>query len=126
MKRIDPTVLKETIYISYFSLAASVAMQSVFLVCDKWDYTVLLGNLLGYIAAVGNFLLLGITVQNAVSREEKEAKNLIKISQRLRLLTLFAFATIGYLIPIFNTVSVVIPLLFPRIAIALRPIFIKK
>ena len=126
MKKINETVLKETIYIAVFTLILSVLMQSVFLILGKWDYTVVLGNFLGFIAASGNFLLLGITVQNAVLKEEKEAKNLMKLSQTLRLLLLFVIAIIGYCFSIFNTVSVVVPYLFPRIAIALRPCFDKK
>jgi len=77
MKKIDATVLKETGFIAAFTLILSLLMQSVFLIIGKWDYTVLLGNLLGYLAAVGNFFLLGLTVQSAVEKEEKEAKSLI-------------------------------------------------
>lgn len=126
MKKIDPTVLREFGYISAFTVIFSVLMQSVFLIIGKWDYTVLLGNLLGAAAAVGNFLLLGITVQTALDKEEKDAKNLMKISQTGRMFMLFAVAMIGYLVPIFNVIAVVIPYLFPRIAIALRPLFMKK
>ena len=74
MKKIDPTVLKETGYIATMVMIFSLLLQSVFLIIGKWDYTVLLGNALGFVAAVGNFLLLGITVQNAVLKEEKDAK----------------------------------------------------
>lgn len=126
MKKIDSTVLKETIYIAVFTFILSVLMQSVFLIIGKWDYTILLGNLLGYIAAVGNFLFLGITIQKAVLKEENDAKYLIKLSQTIRLLAMFAIAIIGYYFHIFNTITVVIPYLFPRIAIALRPYFDKK
>ena len=85
----------------------------------------LLGNLLGFSATVGNFFLMGLTVQNAVVKEEDEAKKLIKASQQLRLFGMLAVALIGYLVPVFNLYAVVIPYLFPRIAIALRPV-IKK
>ena len=73
MKKIDPTVVKETVYITAFTIIFSMLMQAVFLIVQKWDYTVLLGNLLGIIAVVLNFLLMGITVQNAVLKEEKDA-----------------------------------------------------
>ena len=53
-------------------------------------------------------------------------KNLIKVSQSLRLLMMFAVALIGYLVPVFNTVAVILPFLFPRIAVAVRPLFMKK
>ncbi len=126
MKKIDPTVLKETAYITVFTIIFSMLMQSVFLILQKWDYTVLLGNLLGIIAVVLNFFLMGLTVQNAVQKEEKDAKNLMKLSQTGRLFMMFVFALIGYLVPVFNAIAVVIPFLFPRIAIMLRPFFIKK
>lgn len=126
MKKIDKTVLQETYYIASFVFIFSLLMQSVFLVSGHWDITVLFGNILGFAAAVGNFLLLGITVQSAITKEEKDAKALIKLSQSLRLIMMFAVALIGYLVPIFNIIAVILPFLFPRIAIALRPVFMKK
>ena len=126
MKKIDKTVLNETLYIASFVFIFSLFMQSIFLISGFWDIKVLFGNILGFAAAVGNFLLLGITVQEAVKKEEKDAKNLIKLSQSLRLIMMFAVALIGYVLPIFNIISVIIPFLFPRIAIALRPLFMKK
>lgn len=125
MKKIDPTVIRETRYIFAVTLILSVFMEAVFLVIGKWELSVLLGNILGAAAAVGNFLLLGITVQSAVLKEEKEARNLIKLSQTLRFFMLIAIAIVGYLVPIFNPIAVIIPLLFPRVAIALRPFVIK-
>jgi len=125
MKKIDPTVIRETRYIFAFSLILSVFMEAVFLIIGKWELSVLFGNILGAATAVGNFLLLGITVQSAVLKEEKEARNLIKLSQTLRFFLLIVIAIIGYLVPIFNPIAVIIPLLFPRIAIAFRPFVFK-
>ena len=126
MKKIDSTVINETKYIAAFTIILSVLMQSVFLILGKWDYTVLLGNLLGASAAVGNFLLMGITVQNALGKDEKDAKSLMKLSGSLRMLMLFVVAMVGYLVPVFKVLTVVIPFIFPRIAVTLRPAFNKK
>ncbi len=125
MKKIDPTVLRETSYIAAVCAVLSLLMQSVFLIIGKWDYTVLLGNLLGLLAAVGNFFLMGLTVQSALGKEEKEARRTVKMSQSLRLLMMFFIALIGYLLSVFNTIALIIPFLFPRIAVALRQV-IKK
>ncbi len=125
MKKIDATVLKETANIAAFSVIFSVLMQAVFLVLGYWDYTVLLGNLLGLAAAIGNFLLMGITVQAALDKEEKDARNLMKLSQTLRVLLLFVIAIVAYAVPVFHVLAAVIPYLFPRFAIALR-LLIKK
>lgn len=125
VKKLDPVVKNETIYIASVSLILSLFLQSVFLIIGKWDYTVLLGNIYGVAVTVANFLLMGITVQNAVEKDPEDAKKQIKASQSLRLLLLFVLASIGYIIPVFNILSVIIPYLFPRIAISLRPIFKK-
>jgi len=126
MGNIDKVVIKETKYIAVITIILSALMQSVFLVIGKWTYKCLLGNVLGAFAAVLNFLLMGITVQKAVVKEEKEAKNLMKASQSLRLFMMLLFALVGYLVPAFNLLAVIIPYLFPRIAIVLRPLFIKE
>ena len=126
MKKLDPVVIKESIYIGVISLIFSAIMQSVFLIIGKWDYTVLLGNLLGYFAIIANFIVMGFGVQKAVTKDEKEAKSVMKISQTFRMLFMFVVAIIGHVVPVFNLIAVVIPFLFPRIAIMLRPIFNKK
>ncbi len=126
MKKVDPTVIKETLYIAAMCFIMSIIMQSVFLVFGSWNYTVLLGNALGYLASVGNFFLIGLTVQHSLGLEEKAAKNKIRISQNLRFVMLLIVAVIGYLIPVFNTVALIIPYLFPRLSIALRPLFNKR
>lgn len=126
MEKIDPTVKKETIYIAVFELIFSMLMQAVFLIIGKWNYTVLLGNLLGAFAAVLNFFLMGLGVQKSVNLEQKEASDRIKLSQRLRLLMLVVFAAVGVCLKCFSSVAAIIPLLFPRISIALRPLFNKN
>ncbi len=126
MKRIDPTVRKETRYIAVWMLIFSVLMQAIFLIIGKWDYTVLLGNFLSATVSVLNFFLMGLTVQNALEKDEKDAKNALKLSQTYRTLLLLAVAILGAVLPCFNLWTVLIPMLFPRIAIALRPLFDRK
>lgn len=126
MKKVDKTVMQETIFVFAFILIFSVLMEAVYLILGKWDLSILWGNLLGAFAAGGNFFLLGLTVQSALGKDEKEAKNRMKLSQMLRLLLLFFVALIGYLVPAIEIVAVVIPFIFPRIAVALRYFFIKK
>lgn len=125
-QKIDPIVRKETAYIAVWTLIFSLIMQAVFLIIDRWDYTVLLGNLLGGIATIINFFLLGITVQRAVLKEEKEAKQAMKISNTLRTFLLFIIALIGVLLPCFNTWTTLIPLFFSRFAVMLRPLWDKR
>lgn len=126
MQKVDKTVAKETIYIAVVTLILSMFMQSVFLIIHLWDYTVLLGNVLGYTAAVLNFFLMGLTVQKAVVMSEEDAKTRVKLSQMLRLFMLALFAIAAGVFKCFNLIAFVIPLLFPRIAITFRPLLDKK
>jgi hypothetical protein len=126
MKKVEPVVIKETKYIAACVAVMSVLMQSVFLIIGRWDYTVLLGNVLSASASVLNFFLMGLTVQKAVNRDEKEAKTLMKVSQMYRMLLLLAVAVVGAALPVFNLWAVLIPLLFSRVALAIRPMLGKR
>lgn len=123
--KIDPAVRRETLYVAAWILLLSLLMEAVFLIAGYWNYTVLLGNVLSGAIVLLNFFLMGLTVQKAVTREEKQARNTIRLSQSLRMVILFAAAAIGVLLPVFDTVAVLVPLFFPRIAIALQPLILK-
>lgn len=129
MKRltVDPTVRRETVYIAAWTVGLSVLMQLVFLCIGHWDLTVLFGNLLSAVLAIGNFFLMGLAVQKAVTQEEKQAAATVRMSQVLRMVLLFAVAAIGILLPAcFSPWTVLIPLFFPRIALAFRAFFPSK
>ena len=125
-EKVDKTVIKETLYISVWVLILSAVTQAVFLIIGKWSLSVLFGNLLSGVTGILNFFLMGLTVQAAVIKDEKKAALSMKVSQILRMLLIFAVAAVGVLLDCFNTVTVILPLFFPRIAISFRPIFNKK
>ena len=78
MNKIDPTIKRETAYIAAVTVGLSVLMQTVFFLMNKWTLSVLFGNLLGIAAAVGNFFLMGLTVQRALSEDKKKATRRIR------------------------------------------------
>lgn len=121
MQRPEAAVRRETTYIACVVVILSVFMQAVFLVAGWWRYEVLLGNLWGAAVAILNFFLLAMSVQRAMGQEEKEAAQIIRTSRTTRTFMQFALAVIGALIPVFNIYAVLIPLLFPRVGVALRP-----
>ena len=132
MKKIDPTVKKETLYILLWTLVLSFLMEAVYILAGWWDISVLFGNLIGGAAAVGNFFLLGLSVQSALDKDKKEAKDLMKISQGLRLFGLIAVVIAAYIlskyVPVIeiDIIALVIPYLFPRVAMAIRTLTLKK
>ena len=126
MAKIDGVVAKETRYIAGITIILSILMEAVFLIIGMWSYKVLIGNILGAGVAVANFLLMGITVQNAVQKDEKDAASLMKVSQMLRNLMLLITALLAFLLPFINPAAAIIPLFFPRITILLIPVRDRK
>ena len=125
MSKIDDTVRRETVYIAVWVLILSVIMQAVFLVVGQWKIGVLLSNVLSATAAIANFLIMGITIQKAVDKEQKDAAQMMKFSQSARLFMQFAFAAVGVLL--FNAIiPSIVPLFFLCFAIAFRPYIGKK
>lgn len=126
MKGIDPVVKKETKYIAAWVLVLSALLQAVFLIIGRWDASVLLGNVLSGVAVVANFFAMAMTVSRAVDKDKKDAAQMMKLSSTARLLVLFIVVIVGALLDCFNLWTVLIPLLFPRIAIAFRSLWDKK
>ena len=92
----------------------------------QWDYTVLLGNLLGGVTAVGNFLLMGLMIQKAMRQDEKAAVNTVRLSQGGRLFMQGLVLMLAAVLGCFNIWAAAIPLLIPRVGFTLRQWFGKK
>ena len=123
----DPAVKKETGYITVWVLLLSLLMEAVFLVIRQWDLSVLFGNLGGAALAILNFFLLAFVVSRAVDKgKPEEAAQRVKATATLRLIGVGALSAL--LIGVFktNVFATLIPLLFPRVAIAFRPILDRK
>ncbi|MBQ6894919.1 MAG: hypothetical protein IJN40_05455 [Clostridia bacterium] len=118
----NATVKNETRYIALFCVILSIIMQIVFIAFGKWTYKVILGNILSLIVAILNFFVMGLTVQRAVCLEETDARRLMRSSQNLRNAGIFIAVVIGVVAPCFNTVAVIVPVFFPRIAVSFRPL----
>ncbi len=130
----------------------TVLMIAVFLIIRQFDYTVLLGAILGFAAAVGNFFLMALTVQKVtdgmpqlpkreeetqseeteteteqpLSDEARQAGKQMQLSFLLRMLMLGAVAVLAITAPVFHPWAALLPMLFPRIVIALRSLFETK
>ena len=124
-KKVDPTVKAETRFIALVVLILLALMEAVFLIIGKWDYTVLLGGLYGAAIAVGNFFLMGLTVQKCLTLEPDEAKKRMKLSQQGRLMLMRVLSMIGAALPCFNTVALLVPQFFPRIGVTIRGLTMK-
>ncbi len=125
MKSVSPAVKQETIRIASGTAICTVLMWLVFFILHQtnpekipFDYTVFLAGIGGLLFAVGNFFLMGLTVQKvAAETDEKRARQRMQVSQRQRTLMMLAWGIVALVAPCFNGAAGIIPLLFPSIVI---------
>lgn len=122
----DKTVLKETGILLAGTLILCGVMVGIFAIFRKLNYTVVTGALLGGLASVGNFFLMGLTIQKAVGKDPDNAKKKIQLSYTLRMFALVVVLGIGVYRPEFHWLAVILSALFPRVTILFRSFFLKK
>lgn len=147
--KIEPAVWAETKKIAVGTGVMALLMLAVFLIIGKFDFTVLLGAVLGCAAAIGNFFLMALSVQKAtnsmphlpveeeaeeqdddkdrpLSPEAKKAGQQVQLFYGLRMIGLGLVAIAAVLIPAIHSVAFLVPLLFPRIVISILGILQNK
>ncbi|MBR6954720.1 MAG: ATP synthase subunit I [Clostridia bacterium] len=125
MAGMNPTVRRELGWVTLWTLGLSALMNGIFLLLGKWEMRVLWGTALGCAAAIGNFLLMCLTVEKAVGQEPARAKATVASSQTLRLLMQGAVLVLAFTVKVFHPLAALLPLLFPQLAIRLRPLWKK-
>lgn len=106
------------------------AMLSVFALLGYFDYTVLLGGIIGAVVATGNFFFMAtgisLAADKAQEQDVKGGKALVKGSYLIRILVmlviLFACAKSG----LCNPIALVLPLVFVRPTLTIAEFFRKK
>ncbi len=117
--KLQPAVKKELFHITVGTVVLGAVMNIVFLLIGKWDMPVLYGSLMGCAWAIINFLLLGISVQFATAESsESRSKLKLQLSYSLRMIGTIIIVVLGVKLSCFSWISTVIPLLFPRLTIA--------
>lgn len=127
---IQKAVRDETIRMTQGTVLCSCVMFILFWVGHYFlpdlvplDYRVVLGTLAGSAVAIANFFLLALTVQKAADlQDEKAVRRLVQASYTRRMLLQGAWVIGALLLPCFNWVAAVLPLIFPRITIFLLQI----
>ena len=119
-ERIQPAVRKETEHVMVYTAVGVAAMWCVFLILHlvlpkkvPFDYTVILGGLFGGAVAVLNFFLMGMAV------EEAAAKRWIQASYSQRNMMQMLWVILAIVLPCFQFVAGILPLLIPGTAIKL-------
>ena len=136
--KLSPALKKELKNVSLYVLIGLALMFGVFflLMCifpeikDMEEFQfwrILLGGFGGGAVAVLNFLFMGLTVQKvAADSNADRARSRMKLSYTYRYLMQIAWIVIAILVPCFNYIAGIVPLLFPSIGIKLASIIFKK
>lgn len=83
-----------------------------------FDYKIFTGAIGGSLVAILNFIIMCLTIQNAVNiAEQKQMKAFIQGSYNGRLLLQAAWIVIAFMVSHINVVAAAIPLLFPNLTI---------
>ena len=126
MKTIDPAIKQETRYIAVTTLILSALMEAVYLIIGQWNLTVLFGNLLGAFIGILNFFLLGLGLQSALKKDEKDAKTTVAFSHTMRFLLMGAVIVLAVLLDFFAIIPTVLGLFFPGIGVYLKTFILNK
>ena len=125
--KFDPSVKREIGYVTLGTLLLTAAEIGVFFALGKYTADVLYGAILSACAGILNFFLLAVTVTRVLSyppEEEAAAKGLLKLSRTARMFFLLAALAVGAIL--FNWVSTLITIFFPRIIIGVRAVAVKR
>ena len=115
-KNIDESFFK----VSKINILLTVIENIGFAVFGYWDYTVLLGSLLGLLITTVFFYSICVSVPKALQYGDADlAQKSIKASRSLRTIVMAVGVIIAIKLPWFDMYAAMIPLLFTRISIAL-------
>ena len=123
-------VLTETAIILAGELIGSAAMVGIFALLGKFDSTVLLGAVVGALAATLNFFFMALIASLAADKAQKQdvkgGQAIVQSSYFVRMVllfvVLFAFAKSG----LCNVIAMVVPLVFVRPVLTIAEFFRKS
>jgi hypothetical protein len=123
--KLQPAVKKETGRILVGTSICTVVMLAVFFALNKvmpesvpFGISEIVSGIIGCAAAVGNFFIMGVSVQKVVNAaNEDTARRAMTVSFRYRTLMQLIWAIIAIVVPFFNGAAGIIPLFFPSILI---------
>ena len=121
--KLQPESKKELRRIAGGTAICTAAMWALFAALHvvgwvKFDYTVILGSLIGAAVAVGNFAGICLVVQKIIDeQDEKKRKAKLQVSYNIRMLLQAVWVVVAIAAPCFQPFASVLPLFFPRITI---------
>ena len=121
--KLQPESKKELLRIACGTAICTAAMWVLFAALHlvgwvRFDYTVVLGGLVGAAVAIANFAGICFVVQKIIDeQDEKRRKAKLQLSHNSRMLLQAVWVIVAIAAPCFQPFASVLPLFFPRITI---------
>ena len=121
--KLQPESKKELTRIACGTAVCTAVMWVIFAALHlvgwvRFDSTVILGSILGALAAVANFAGICFVVQKIIDeQDEKRRKAKLQLSHNARMLLQAVWVVVAIAAPCFQPFASVLPLFFPRITI---------
>ena len=123
-------VLKETAIVALGEAICVALMCGVYALLGKFDLSVVLGGLVGFLVAAGNFFSLAVVATIAADKAEAgdpaSGQKLMKSSYPIRLLALAGVLILCAKSGVCDVIALVLPLLFVRPILTIAEFFRKK
>lgn len=123
-------VLKETAIVALGEAICVALMCGVYALLGKFDLSVVLGGLVGFLVAAGNFFSLAVVATIAADKAEAgdpaSGQKLMKSSYPIRLLAMAGVLILCAKSGVCDVIALVLPLLFVRPILTIAEFFRKK
>lgn len=123
-------VLRQTLLIAIGQAIGVGVMLGIFALLGRFDYTVVLGGLVGALAALLNFFFMAVSLtlasDRAVQQDVKGGKGLVRSSYAIRTLVMFTVLFLCGKSGHCNVISLVVPLLLVQPTLLIAEFFKKK
>ena len=123
-------VLRQTLLIAIGQAVGVGVMLGIFALLGRFDYTVVLGGLVGALVALLNFFFMAVSLtlasDRAVQQDVKGGKGLVRSSYAIRTVVMFTVLFLCGKSGHCNVIALVVPLLFVRPALTVAEFVMRK
>jgi len=116
--KFDKEVIRENKKMAFGCAVCSAAVAAVFAVIGKFDLTVLIGAVVGWLLSFGNFFFMALGIIKALETgDENAAKLKMHSSYIARTIVMLAVMAVSIIVDFIHWIPVVVSVFYPRIVI---------
>ena len=122
--KLEPEVIRENRNMALGCACCSAAMAIGFLIARRFDFSVALGILVGFLLAVGNFYFMSLGITKALATgDETAAKARMRSSYIARTIVMLAVMALSLAVDWMHWLPVLASVFYPRIVLTARSLW---